>query len=183
MKSKASELNSTSRDNHRATLRNSNFIDTQSQHYRNQLWRQNNTAAGITTVMYKHMMDCHLIQPYHCTLICFTNQSDIFPEKLLARQSCAEDSWRQHIKGLCGSAVSINRLSRSFLPSGSSTQGYIITIELPATECRGQTFKGNGIGSKQRYHCYSQHQSFSVMTYLQGSAFSKGKNSPAYMSF
>lgn len=85
--------------------------------------------------MYKHMMDCHLIQPYHFTSICFTNQSDIFPEKLLARQSRA-DSWRQHIKGLCGSAVSINGLSRSFLPSGCSTQGYIITIELSATRVR-----------------------------------------------
>ena len=107
------------------------------------------------------MMDCHLIQPYHCTSICLTNQSNIFPGKLLARQSCA-DSWRQHIKGLCGSAVSINGLSRSFLPSGSSVRGYIITTELPAPESWGQTFKGNGIGSKQRYYCYSQHQRGSV---------------------
>lgn len=111
--------------------------------------------------MYKHMMDCHLIQPYHCTSICFTNQSDIFREKLLARQSCA-DSWRQHIKSLCGSAVSINGLSRSFLPSGSATHSYIIMIELPATERRGQTVKGNGIGTKQRYYSYSQHQRWSV---------------------
>lgn len=82
-------------------------------------------------------------------------------QKLLARQSCA-DSWRQHIKGLCGSAVSSNGLSRSFLPSGFSSQGHIITAELPATKHRGQTFKGNGIGSKQRYYCYSQHQSQSA---------------------
>lgn len=110
--------------------------------------------------MCKRMMDCHLIQPHHCSSICFTNQRDIFAEKLLARQSCT-DGWRQHIKGLCGSAVSINGLSRSLLPSGSSTQGYIITM-LPAAECKGQTFKGNGIGSKQRHYFYSQHQRWAV---------------------
>lgn len=107
--------------------------------------------------MYKHMMDCHLIQPYHCTSICFKNPSDIFPEKLLARLNC-EDSWRQHIKGLCGSAVGVNGVPRSFLPSGRSTQGCIITIELRYTERRGQTFKENGIGSEQRHYCYSEHQ-------------------------
>lgn len=146
-----------------ATKRNSNFIDTLTQHYRTDYEvkikpkRSRNYNCKRPVYMYKHLMDCHLIQPYHCTSICFTNQSDIFPEKLPARQSCA-DSLQQHIKGLFGSAVSINGLSRSFLPSGSSAQGYIITIELPATERRGQTFKGNGIGSKQRYYCYSQHQ-------------------------
>lgn len=111
--------------------------------------------------MYKHMMDCHLIQLYHCISIRFTSQSDIFPEKLLARQSRA-DSWRQHIKGLFGSVVNINGLSRSFLPSGSSAHGHIITEELPAMERWGQTFKGNGIGSKQRHYCYSQHQRWTV---------------------
>lgn len=150
-----------------ATCRNSNFVITITQHHRTdyggkiKLKESRNYSCRRPVYMYKHMMDCHLIQPYHCTSICFTNQSHIFPEKLLARQSFT-DSWRQHIKGLCGSAVSINRLSRSFLQSGSSTQGYIITIELPATEHQGQTFKGNGIGSKQRYYCYSQHQRWSI---------------------
>lgn len=99
-------------------------------------------------------MDCHLIQPYHCISICFTNQCDVLPEELLARQSCS-DSWWQHIKGLCGSAVSSNGLCRSFLLSGFSSQAHIITTELLATKCWGQAFKGNGIGSKQRYYCYS----------------------------
>lgn len=131
------------------------------------LWRQNKTETKQEIQLWE---TCLHAQTYdglplnsfiHCTSICFANQSDIFPEKLLARQSCA-DSWRQHIKGLRGSAVSINGLSRSFLPSGSSAQCYIITLELPATERRGQTFKGNGIGSKQRYYCYSQHQRWTV---------------------
>jgi len=135
--------------------------------------------------MHKNMMDCHLIQPYHCISICFTNQSDIFAEKLLARQSCA-DSWQQHIKGLCGSAVSSNGLSSSFLPSGFSSQGHIITNKLPATEHWGQIFKGNGIGSKQRYYCYSQHQRqgalVSCHTY-KASPSLRALNCPAYMPF
>lgn len=59
---------------------------------------------------------------------------------MLAGQSCAE-SWRQHIKGLCGSAVSINGLSRSFLPSGFSAKGYIITIELQLLSTRVRLLK------------------------------------------
>lgn len=80
--------------------------------------------------MNQHMMDCLLIQRYHCPLIRFSNQREIFVEKLLARQSRA-DGWRQHIKGLCGSVVSINGLSKSLLPSSFSTQGYIIMMKLP----------------------------------------------------
>lgn len=80
--------------------------------------------------MNQHMMDCLLIQRYHCPSIRFSNQREIFAEKLLARQSRA-DGWRQHIKGLCGSVVSINGLSKSLLPSSFSTQGYIIMMKLP----------------------------------------------------
>lgn len=107
------------------------------------------------------MMDRHLNRSHHCTSICFLNDSYIWLEKLLAGQSCADDWW-QHIKGLCGSAVSINGLFRSFLPPVFSAQSYIITMGRPATKHQGQTFKGNRIGSKQRYHCYSQHQRQSV---------------------
>lgn len=49
-----------------------------------------------------------------------------------------------------------------YFPSGSSTQGYSITMMLSAMESRGQTFQGNGIHSKQRYYCYSQHQKWTI---------------------
>lgn len=107
------------------------------------------------------MMDRHLNRSHHCTSICFLNDSYIWLEKLLEEQSCADDWW-QHIKGLCGSAVSINGLFRSFLPPVFTAQSYIITMGRPATKHQGQTFKGNRIGSKQRYHCYSQHQRQSI---------------------
>ncbi len=113
--------------------------------FRNWLWRQKKTKTKQDlqlreSCLHVHMMDCHLIQLYHCISICFTSQSDIFSEKLLARQSCA-DSWRQHIKGLCGSVVSINERSRSFLPSGPSAHDYIIMKELPAMERRVRLLK------------------------------------------
>lgn len=81
------------------------------------------------------VMDCLLIQWYHCPSICFSNRREICAEKMLARQSRA-DGWRQHIKGLCGSAVSINGLSKSLLPSSFSTHSYNIMMKLPDAEVR-----------------------------------------------
>lgn len=102
----------------RPEKRNSNFLNTLTQHYRTDYGSKIKTKQSRIckcVCLYEHMMDCHLIQPYHYPSICFTDQRDIFAEKLLARQSCA-DGWGQHIKGLCGSVVSINGLSRSLLP-------------------------------------------------------------------
>lgn len=78
-------------------------------------------------------MDCLLIQWYHCPSICFSNWREIFAEKMLARQSRA-DGLRQHIKGLCGSVVSINGLSKSLLPSSFPAHSYNIMMKLRDAE-------------------------------------------------
>lgn len=85
--------------------------------------------------MDRPVMDCLLIQWYHCPSICFSNRREIFAEKMLARQSRA-DGWRQHIRGLRGSVVSINGLSKSLLPSSFSTHSYNIMMKLPDAEVR-----------------------------------------------
>lgn len=100
--------------------------------------KQKRVKGSSNLPMNRPVMDCLLIQWYHCPSICFSNRREIFAEKMLARQSRA-DGWRQHIRGLRGSVVSINGLSKSLLPSSFSTHSYNIMMKLP--RCGGQTFK------------------------------------------
>lgn len=130
------------------------------------LWRQNKTGTKQKLWLWQ---SCLHVQTYDGLPLNFAISLQIdqlyksswcgfFLEKLLARQSCA-DSWWQHIKGLCGSVVSINGLS--FLLSGSSTWLHHYD-GAPSYRAPGQTFIGNGIGFKQRYYSYSQHQRWTV---------------------
>lgn len=147
------------------THRNSNLIDTPTDHYRSDYGgkikeeQSRNYDCDRAVYMYKHDgLPLNLAISLQIDQLYKSSRCGFFLEKLLARQSCA-DSWRQHIKGLCGSVVSINGLS--FLLSGSSTRLHHYD-GAPSYRAPGQTFIGNGIGFKQRYYSYSQHQRWTV---------------------
>lgn len=99
---------------------------------------------------------------------------------MLARQSCA-DGLRQHIKGLCGSVVSINGLSKSLLPSSFSTHSYNIMMKLRDAEVR-RSRKWNWFQTETlllltaskmgRFSCVSECQSLSNLAYrCEGNCF------------
>lgn len=61
-----------------------NLSDTSNQHGgKEQVMQRKYSSWKRVVCVSKHMMDCHLIQPYHCISICFTNQGDVIPHKLL----------------------------------------------------------------------------------------------------
>lgn len=101
-------------------------------------WNKKRVKGSYNLPIDQHVMDCLVIQWYHCPSICFSNRREIFAEKMLAGQSRA-DGLRQHIKGLCGSVVSINGLSKSWLPSSFSAHSYSIMMMLPDAEVRRST--------------------------------------------
>lgn len=103
--------------------------------YHESTMKQKRVKGSYNLPMDQHVMDCFLIQRYHCPSICFSNRREIFAEKMLARQSRA-DGLRQHIKGLCGSVVSINGLSKSLPPSSFFTHSYNTTMKLRDAEVR-----------------------------------------------